>query len=159
MRTFYLTVAFCVLLAPEKRSTSDAYISPIYSSRSYSSVRLNAADVDITTAINTVMRSTPPPHIPDESVIRHTSLLVSLWNQIAFANTEGNEEEVDFKLTDYGLTRKDVKGFIAHFQTCKDCAADNAFLMATQDDAGEDVLRLSNVHFSVLTEVDSDSDW
>ena len=158
MRSLYLAVAFSVLLALEKRSTTDAFISPIFNAKSYSNYRLDAADLDITAAINKVMRSTPPPHIPNESVIQHTSLLVSLWNKIAFAD-DYSDEEVDFKLSDYGMTRKDIGGFITHFQTCKDCAADHAFLMATQDENGADVLRLSNVYFPVLTEVDSDSDW
>ena len=118
---------------------------------------LRATTDDVARAINTVMRSTPPPHTPAESVIQHTSLLVSLWDKISFPNE--NDEDTDFKLVDYGLTRKDVGGFITHFQTCKDCAADHAFLMATQDDDGNDVLRLSNVYFPILSEVDSDDEW
>lgn len=80
-----------------------------------------------------------------------------LWQKISFPDL--NEDGYDLKLSDYGLTRKDVGGFIKHFQVCKDCAADHAFLMATQDDENNDVLRLSNVNFAVLTENDSDDDW
>jgi hypothetical protein len=157
MKYVILVTAYAVLLALD-RNLADGFTLSSFSWRSkpFTLARLEAA-TDITAAINTVMRSIPPPHIPAESVIRHTSLLVALWDKIAFPNED--DADTDFKLSDYGMSRKDVGGFIAHFQTCKDCAADHAFLMATQDDSGADVLRLSNVYFSVLTEVDSDDDW
>lgn len=151
-------VAYALVQSAHSLLISNAYISPA-SQRGTppSSFRLKATTDDVARAINTVMRSTPPPHVPAQSVIQHTSLLVSLWDKISFPNE--NDEDTDFKLSDYGLTRKDVGGFITHFQTCKDCAADHAFLMATQDDDGNDVLRLSNVYFPILSEVDSDDDW
>ena len=162
MKFFCVIVACAILAASNERCATLAYTfspiklrSPSYFPRDF---RLkSAAETEMTTAINKVMRSTPPPHIPAESVIQHTALLVALWNKVAFPNED--DEDTDFILGDYGLSRKDVGGFITHFQTCKDCAADHAFLMATQDDSGADVLRLSNVYFPVLTEVDNDSDW
>ena len=151
-------VAYVLLHTAHSLLISNAFVSPASQRVSpHSSVLLRATTDDVARAINTVMRSTPPPHIPAQSVIQHTSLLVSLWDKISFPNE--NDEDTDFKLVDYGLTRKDVGGFITHFQTCKDCAADHAFLMATQDDDGNDVLRLSNVYFPILSEVDSDDEW
>jgi hypothetical protein len=48
---------------------------------------------------------------------------------------------------------------LENFQNCKDCAADRAFLMATQDDNGNDMLRLSQVAFPMLSESDDDDEW
>lgn len=153
-----ISFAYALLLTSVKRLITDAFIAPFPNKLSSdANFRLKVSSDEITTAVNTAMRSTPPPHTPDQSVIDHTSLLVSLWDKIAFPNTD--DEDTDFRLTDYGLSRKDIGGFITHFQTCKDCAADHAFLMATQDDDGADVLRLSNVYFPILSETDSDDDW
>lgn len=157
MKLLSILAPCTLLLAFNERLVIEAFFAPSSNRRGVSSFRVEAADVDISAAINKVMKSTPPPHIPAESVIQHTALLVSLWDKVAFPN-EG-DEDTDFKLSDFGMERKDVKGFINHFQTCKDCSADHAFLMATQDDEGADVLRLSNVYFPILSEVDKDSDW
>lgn len=158
MRSLSLVVAgyATVLFVFNEMLTVNAFIIHL-PSLSFRGNTAKSASTDMTAAINTVMRSTPPIHIPSQSVIQHTSLLVSLWDKIAFPNED--DEDTDFKLSDYGMTRADVGGFITHFQTCKDCAADHAFLMATQDDSGEDVLRLNNVYFPVLTEADSDDEW
>lgn len=100
----------------------------------------------------------PPPHVPDPLVINQVALLVGMWGKIAFPSEDS--QETDFRLGDYGLDRNSVRGFLQHFQTCKDCAADNAFLMAAQDDAdGADMLRLSNVYFPMCVENDSDEEW
>lgn len=48
-------------------------------------------------------------------------LLVDLWQKVAFPPEDGRESE--FRLSAYGLTRRDMPGFIQHFQNCKDCAA------------------------------------
>jgi hypothetical protein len=157
MRTLLVASACAALLTSDNKLAANAFIVPFNYRTSDSTVARKAVSDDMTTAINKVMRSTPIPHIPQQSVIDHTSLLVSLWDKIAFPNE--NDEDTDFRISDYGLSRKDVGGFITHFQTCKDCAADHAFLMATQDDSGADVLRLSNVYFPMLSEDDSDDDW
>jgi hypothetical protein len=78
---------------------------------------------------------------------RLTKLMVDLWGAVAFP---GDGSEVSLPLSQYALTRKDVRGLLKHFQSCKDCAADNAFLMATQNSANEDVLSLCYVNFAVL---------
>ena len=109
---------------------------------------------------STVLRPqfTPqPPHVVDQTVIKQVSLLVSLWSKIAFPTED--DADVDFRLADYGLDRNNVKGFLSHFQNCKDCSADHAFLMATQDDDGTDILKLTNVYFPMLTEEDDDDEW
>ena len=157
MRTLLVALAYAALLTANNNSAANAFIVSSSFRTSDSSFARKAVSDDMTTAINRVMRSTPAPHIPQQSVIDHTSLLVSLWDKIAFPNE--NDEDTDFRISDYGLSRKDVGGFITHFQTCKDCAADHAFLMATQDENGADVLRLSNVYFPMLSEEDSDEDW
>lgn len=92
----------------------------------------------------------------DPKLVQLTSLLTNLWGKVANPDTFG---EVDFVLDDYGLTRRDVGGFINHFQTCRDCAAEGAFLSATQNIDKKYTLRLSNVHFAILTEDSDDSDW
>lgn len=157
MKLLTLFASCALVSAFNGRHVAQAYIISSLNSKTISSFQVNAADVDISAAINKVMKSTPPPHVRDESVVQHTALLVNLWDKIAFPSED--DEDTDFKLSDYGMARKDVKGFISHFQNCKDCAADHAFLMATQDDEGADVLRLSNVYFPILSEVDQDSDW
>lgn len=91
------------------------------------------------------------------TILRQTALLISLWQNIAFPPQE-NENHVDFKLSDYGLSRNTVRGVISHFQTCKDCAADNAMLIATQDEVdNNDVLRLLATDFPMLSEEDDES--
>jgi hypothetical protein len=73
----------------------------------------------------------------EQSVISgQNKLLVDIWNKIAFPGEESVEQQ--FRLQDYGLNRRQMEGFIQHFQNCKDCAADHAFLMATQNDDNED---------------------
>lgn len=91
-----------------------------------------------------------------ELKLKKTNLLLSIWQKIAFPNE--HEPENDFRLKDFGLTRYDVKGLLQNFQNCKDCAADNAFLMAIQDESNEDVLRLSNVAFPLISDDDPDID-
>ena len=90
-------------------------------------------------------------------VTGQNKLLVDLWTHIAFPDE--NTPEIAFKLADYGLKRGDVKGFIQHFQNCKDCAADKAFLMATQNEEKEDILRLSSVFFPIFSEEEDDEEW
>ena len=63
---------------------------------------------------------------------KRTDLLLSIWSKVAFPSDD--VDEIIFKLSDYGLDRNDVKSLLTHFQTCKDCAGDHAFLMATQDE-------------------------
>ena len=80
---------------------------------------------------------------------RKALLLLDIWSSIS----KGEEiDQQDFRLVDFGLTRNDVKGLIKHFQTCKDCAADSAFLMAAQDEKNNDVLRLNSIYFPLLSE-------
>jgi hypothetical protein len=63
---------------------------------------------------------------------KRTDLLLSIWSKVAFPSED--VDEIIFKLSDYGLNRNDVKSLLTHFQTCKDCAGDHAFLMAAQDE-------------------------
>ena len=104
----------------------------------------------VTTSTST--RSVPPPHVVDPMMFKQVSLLIALWNKISFPTED--DTETDFTLTDFGLNRNTVKGFLQHFQVCKDCAAEHAFLMATQNDEGADTLRLSNVYFPLCVEED-----
>lgn len=87
---------------------------------------------------------------------KQARIMNDIWESIAFP--ESSEVFKDFKLKDYDLNRRDVKGMIQHFQFCKDYAADNAFLMATQDDEKQDVLRLNYISFPVLSAENDDYD-
>lgn len=90
-------------------------------------------------------------------LLSKTSLLVHLWGAISYPTD--TIEETDFVLRDYQLTRYDVEGLTKHFQACKDCAAEGVFLMATQNDEGYDVLRLSNMPCDLLTDDGDDDGW
>jgi len=71
---------------------------------------------------------------------------------------EEEEEGAEFKLSDYGLNRRTTRGLLAHFQACKDCGGDGALLMATQNERGEDVLRLNEVAFPLLSDDEEDGE-
>lgn len=90
-------------------------------------------------------------------LLSKTSLLVHLWGAISYPVDA--IEETDFLLRDYQLTRYDVEGLTKHFQACKDCAAEGVFLMATQNDEGYDVLRLTNMPYDLLTDDGDDDEW
>jgi hypothetical protein len=94
--------------------------------------------------------------LPDPKLVKLTQLLTDLWGAVAFPD---ENEEVDFVLSEYDLERNQMEGFINHFQTCKDCAADGAFVMATQNDEDKDVMKLTNVAFSMLTNDGDDDKW
>jgi len=93
-------------------------------------------------------------------VLKHISLLTAIWQKIhaLSQDTDGDvvdedDDYSDFILSEYygsatesSRNRIIVDGVIKHFQFSKDtCAADGAFLMATQNNANQDVLRLSRV--------------
>lgn len=103
---------------------------------------------------------------PVPLIQKHISLLISIWGRIHTLNLADSisddfeaEDYSDFVLSDYygavttsnknakpDRNRKLVDGLIKHFQFCRDtCAADGAFLMATQNEQDQDVLRLSKV--------------
>jgi hypothetical protein len=94
--------------------------------------------------------------LPDPKVVQLTRLLTDLWGAVAFPD---EHDEVDFVLSEYALERNQMEGFINHFQSCKDCAADGAFVMATQNDDNKDVMKLTNVAFSMLTNDGDDDNW
>ena len=122
----------------------------------YSTVPNNAVDV---TSSGRVPSSQQLPHVPNEMIMKQVLLLTDLWQKVAFPSHNEDDDEIDFELKNYDLSRLQVKGLLEHFQNCKDCAGDNAFLMATQNDNNEDVLRLNNVDFPMLVEDDNESDW
>ena len=83
-------------------------------------------------------------------------LLRSIWEKVAFPNPD--EDEVEFKLSDYGLTRGEVNPLLNHFQSCKDAGGDSAFLMASQNSKKEDILILQNVYFGLINENEENVD-
>ena len=111
-------------------------------------------------------------HVPDAKAMALIRLLIDFWHEISFPpNGTQLSEDLDEKvsilrLPDYSLTRDDVRGFLKHFQSCKDCGADNVFLMASQEDCkvkGKegvkvDALRLTHVEYSLLSESEDDYD-
>lgn len=109
-------------------------------------------------------------------VYKHISLLIAIWQkihalaQISYSDSDAVDDDdddySDFILSEYygansnspdiksSKNRKLVDGVIKHFQFCKDtCAADGAFLMATQNSADQDLLRLSRVRLQLQTTV------
>ena len=105
---------------------------------------------------------TPPalevlPASFDPKLLQLNRLLVDLWDKIAFPTQD--DSDTYFRISDYSLTRADLKGFLKHFQVCRDCAAESAYLMASADENGQDVLQLTNVYFPDAVEEDSDDDW
>jgi hypothetical protein len=105
------------------RSLPTKHLRARSSSFQMASTSVEGADLDANTTPqpNFSNLKAIPQHMPDEKIMRKTALLVSLWKNIAFP-PEDPDETIDFVLKDYGLNRRDVKGFIEHFQTCKDCA-------------------------------------
>jgi hypothetical protein len=83
------------------------------------------------------------------------NFLASLWKSISFPK---EEHEMEFRLADYGLNRKSIRGVLAHFQNCKDCAAEDSILIATQDDKKNDVLVLTPGNFKILSDNPEDDD-
>jgi len=111
-------------------------------------------------SVTTSLSPTPLQSLPagmDPKLVQLNRLLINLWDKVAFPTLD--DTDTYFRLADYSLTRDDVKGFLNHFQVCRDCAADGAFLMATTDDDGHDALQLSNTAFPLAVEEDSDDDW
>jgi hypothetical protein len=92
----------------------------------------------------------------NSKIMKMTRFLVDVWSKVCYPSESGEDLLV---LKDYKLKRKSVKGFLKHFQTCKDCAIDNAFLMATQDDEGNDAVSLSSMHFPLAVEDENDEEW
>jgi hypothetical protein len=130
----------------------------------YSTVRNNIRFTEsVKGKYDTSLYSTTTSHEINKKLLSQVQLLVDIWQNVVFpdSNDGMNNEDDDskvYRLKDYHLTRNDVKGFLQHFQNCKDCAADNAFLMATQDDALDDSLLLTNVQFNILSESEDEYD-
>lgn len=137
-----------------------AFSYPSFRHHSTSSIKFKIPiDASNTKTSNVQLYSTSAEvdSVDDDKILRQTALMISLWKNIAFP--PDIENGVEFKLSDFGLTRSDVRGFLGHFQNCKDCAADNAFLMATQNSNNEDVLKLTSVNFPILSEGEDDEEW
>ena len=113
---------------------------------------------------DTSLYSSPPSHEVNKKLFLQVQLLVDIWQNVVYPESnEGTNNDDDdggkvYRLKDYDLTRNDVKGFLQHFQNCKDCAADNSFLMATQDASNDDSLLLTNVQFNLLSESEDEYD-
>ena len=88
---------------------------------------------------------------------KRTDLLLALWEKVSFPDKHSSDENI-FRLSDYGLDRNTVQSVLSHFNNCKDVALDNAFLMAMQDNAGEDILVLSNVRWDYVQGEDPDGE-
>lgn len=89
----------------------------------------------------------------------YVKLLVELWSKISFPpddDESSNENGLEFIINDYGLNRTTVKGLLNHFQSCRDCAADNAYLLASQDDLKRDILQLQLTNFNIFSDDEDD---
>jgi len=97
------------------------------------------------------------PETMDPKLIRLTRLLIDLWEKIAFPTSD--DSDTNFRIKDYELSRGDIRPFLKHFQVCRDTAADGAFLMASTDANGDDVLQLSNIEFPMTVEDEDAEEW
>jgi hypothetical protein len=95
--------------------------------------------------------------VADERILlAHANLLVDIWGAISFPASE--DDEKIFKLSDYAMDRNSARGFLQHFQSCRDCAGDQAFLMAMTDEEKNDVLSLSTMHLPLLSADEEDAE-
>ncbi len=101
-------------------------------------------------------RSSTSTEIPPPTTPHLTDLIVDLWKAVVYPPEDVSGKE--FVLDNYSLNRNQVKGFLNHFQFCKDCALDNSFLMATQNKEGKDSLYLSYVSFPILSDDEADDE-
>ncbi len=102
------------------------------------------------------VKSTQPPI--DEKLLVMSRFLVEFWQSMASTEEEGSTNKM-MTLEDHGIDRKDVRGFLQHFQTCRDCSAENAFVMATKDKEGKDALSLNMVNFPLAVEDEDAEEW
>lgn len=93
----------------------------------------------------------------DGKLMALTKFLVSFWKTMS--SPDDGAVSKTMTLADYNMTRNDVKGFLNHFQTCRDYAADDAFVMATKDKDGNDALLLNKVNFPLAVEPEDDEEW
>lgn len=93
--------------------------------------------------------------------------LIDLWRNIASPDDETDLDsrspsdliEKSFRLTDYSQSRQSIQNVLKHFQTCKDCAADDAILLAEQDDDNNDMLTLTYGNFKLFNDdIDEDGE-
>jgi hypothetical protein len=116
------------------------------------------------TAKNTMVEQPPV----DERLLAMSRFLVSFWTRMAAPDdaTDVTASDLDSRsnsntmtLAHYNMTRNDVKGFLNHFQACRDYAADNAFVMAMKDENGQDALFLNKVDFPLAVEDENAEEW
>ena len=93
----------------------------------------------------------------DGKLMALSKFLVSFWKTMCSPNDGAMSKTMT--LADYNMTRNDVKGFLNHFQTCRDYAADDAFVMATKDKNGNDALLLNKVNFPLAVEPEDGEEW
>jgi len=96
--------------------------------------------------------STAPDIIKSESLGRAT-FLRTFWETIVYPDESGEPKEL--MIQDFGISKKIIPGLLEHFQVCKDCAADEAFMQVTQ---GGQAIKLSRIGFNVFNS-DEDDDW
>lgn len=90
--------------------------------------------------------------IKSESLGRAT-FLRTFWETIVHPDDSGEPKEL--MIQDFGVSKKIIPGLLEHFQVCKDCAADEAFMQITQ---GGNAVKLSRIGFNVFNH-DEDDDW
>ena len=91
----------------------------------------------------------------DDKIMALSKFLVNFWETMC--NQDDSSKLMT--LSDYNMTRNDVKGFLNHFQMCRDYAADDSFVMATRDKNGEDALLLNKVNFPLAVEPEDAEEW
>lgn len=106
-------------------------------------------------AVEGAVKDFQPPI--DEKLLIMSKFLVKFWSVLADSAVTGVSKTMT--LEEHGLDRTDVRGFLKHFQTCRDCSSENSFVMATKDKQGKDALSLNMVNFPMAVEDEEAEEW
>jgi hypothetical protein len=122
----------------------------------YNKIQVPQIRQSYSTLVLRAAATTQPP--VDEKLLVMSKFLVKFWQSMASADDAGSTSKI-MTLEDHGIDRQDVRGFLQHFQTCRDCSAENAFVMATKDKKGKDALSLNMVNFPQVVEDEDAEEW
>ena len=92
-----------------------------------------------------------------EIVKGQVNLLVDLWEEVI---KPSDIEGKIYLLQEYNnMKHNHARGLIDHFQNCKDCAADGAFIMPNRID-NKDVIEFTNLDYKILSgDTDDLDNW
>jgi hypothetical protein len=153
---FYIVYSYRLSQIRGKRDHVIPSVNPSLLSRATQLNKANIHSFSLSSSVDDINNEERERNL----IKKQVNLLVDIWRSVSINNNAavGEDQTYSFRLEDYGLDRKNVKGLLKHFQTCKDCAGDGAFLQATQDNNLNDILRLSNIYFPLVTDEDDDGE-